>query len=64
MDAVWISLEGKVPVDIDLQQLTVAQSMLTEVYNDQTNLINVKWPNGKDSALLNKKKKVAEINLR
>ncbi len=64
MDAVWITLEGDWTGQNNDKALTIVQSLLTEVYSDQTNLINVKWATGKDSALLDRKKKQTEIRLK
>jgi hypothetical protein len=64
MDAVWITLKTKDKLITQPKQLTINYSLLTELYKDQTNVINVKWPTGKDSALLNLKKTALTVNLK
>lgn len=64
MDAVWITLKTKDKLPSPPTQLIINYSLLTELYNDQTNVINVKWPTGKDSALLNHKKTAYTVVLK
>lgn len=64
MDAVWITLKSKEKLKSLPKKIDLHYELLTEVYSDQTNVITIKWPEGKDSALLNAKKTVLSVQIR
>ena len=59
-EAVWITITARHPIPV--KELFITNTFLTEVYNDQTNLINIKYGNQKDSFILNGKKQQAQFN--
>ena len=61
-DAVWISLDldnySSTPAKVSLES-----SFLTDVYDDQTNIVNIKTNGNKESFILNKKRKLISYEL-
>lgn len=63
-DAVWITLSSTEAFSILPKDLVLESTFLLEVYDDQTNVINVKWPTGKNSLMLKGKKTSQLITLK
>ncbi len=54
-DAVWITM-NVIKTSEELKSLKIVNSFLTEVYDDQTNIVNIKADRNKESYILNKQK--------
>ncbi len=57
LDATWLYVE--VPAATNLQGYSIFNSIMTELFDDQTNLLNLIYPNKKKSFVFDKKTKVA-----
>ena len=62
-DAVWITLTSDTITSYDAKHLNLDYSLLTEVYNDQTNIINITHKEAKKTFSLNHKKKEVAYEL-
>ena len=61
LQAVWIYLE--IPKLPELSQVEISNTMLTELYDDQTNIVQIKSKGGKQAYfLLNRKKSTDSVN--
>jgi hypothetical protein len=63
-DAVWITLQSKSEMLSPPKEIQFSSSFLTEVYNDQTNVVNIRWSTGKNSMLLNRKNNSQTLELK
>ena len=59
-EAIWITIVSDFPTDFS--SLVISNTFLTEVYDDQTNLVNIKYGKKKDSFILNGKRKKVEFD--
>lgn len=59
-DAVWITITTSRPMKD--RKLSLTTTFLTEIYNDQTNLVNIKHGKKKDSFILNGKKRQVQFS--
>lgn len=58
LDATWLYVE--VPAAANLQGYTIFNSVMTELFEDQTNLLNLIYPDKKKSFIFDNKTKVAK----
>ena len=61
-DAIWITMKYESDELLKLSDITVVNSLLTEVYDDQTNLINLQFLEDRHSYILDRKKKEISIS--
>lgn len=53
-DAIWITIVTDLPKTVS--SISITNKFLTELYRDQTNLVNIKYGNEKESFILDTKK--------
>ena len=56
-DAIWITMKHTSERSINPANIILSNALLTEVYEDQTNLVNFRTEGGKRSFILDRKKK-------
>ena len=61
-DAIWLSLKCILPEGVDHADFELFNGLLTEVYDDQTNLVNLHLPEGQKSFIMDRKKKLIKTN--
>lgn len=64
IEAVWITLSMEMPGSAIPANLEVSNSFLTEIYKDQTNLVNLRNGGKITSVAMNRKKKTASLLIR
>ncbi len=59
--SVWVSIK-KMEIHEPVKQLVIQNHFMTELYGDQTNLVNIKYEKERSIIQFNKKKKTHEFN--
>ena len=64
IEAVWITYRLDKTLDSPLEELKIENSLLTEVYNDQTNLIKVSYGDRRKTFTMDRKKRTVFQSLK